>query len=46
MEGQLLETAEVADEHRTDLVLHKGGQKILCDVTVRSPTCPSRMERW
>ena len=43
--GQLLETAEVDLEQRTDLVLHKGGQKILCDVTIRCPTCPSRVRR-
>ena len=43
--GQLLETANVDLEQRTDLVLHKGGQKILCDVTIRSPTCPSRIRR-
>ena len=45
MLGQLLESAEVDLEQRTDLVLHKEGQKILCDVTIRSPTCPSRVRR-
>ena len=43
--GQLMDTGEDIEGQKTDLVLTKDGRKTLCDVTVRSPTCPSRVRR-
>ena len=43
--NKLLSTGAGFNNQRTDLVLTKGGRKILVDVTVRNPTAPSILMR-